>query len=324
MPSISHERKRLMTKVSVMYYNEGLSQQQITEKLNISRPQVSRMLSNARAEGIVDIIVKDSFADERKYETWLCRTFNLENAVVVDTGSKDDQANLRMIADALTEILESAINDDDVIGISAGNSLGDVCSEIRAWANKKIAFVPLIGGIGIDGTRWQANLNVRRFAEIYKAKSWQLSAPMVVTSDTTYEAIIKEPEISKVLDIAKKCDIAITGIGQFSREATIIRTGFLGESDIEELTDKGAKASVCGSFLNEDGNDIMFNAQSRIIGLTTNDLSKIREVIAISWGENKVEAITAALKGNWMKTLVTTLETAKKIVRYMQSDNELE
>ena len=77
MGSLSHERKRLMTKISIMYYNEGLSQQQITDKLNISRAQVSRMLSNARSEGIVDIIIKDDFADERRYETWLCRAFNL-------------------------------------------------------------------------------------------------------------------------------------------------------------------------------------------------------------------------------------------------------
>ena len=57
------EKQRMLTKVSSLYYNKGLNQQEITDRLGISRPQISRMLSQARAEGIVNIVVKDQFAE---------------------------------------------------------------------------------------------------------------------------------------------------------------------------------------------------------------------------------------------------------------------
>lgn len=319
MGSISHERRRLMTKISIMYYHEGLSQQQITDKLNISRSQVSRMLSNARSEGIVDISIKDDFADERKYETWLCHTFNLENALVVDAGQNDDQVEIKILANGISEILEDAIKDNDVVGVSAGNTVGDICTEIKAWSNKKIDVVPLVGGIGANGTKWQANSNVRRFAEAFKARGWQLNAPVIMTNDAAFDMIVREPEIGKVLSISRDCDVVITGIGQVSNDATIIKTGFLSDEVIKELVDNGAKASVCGSFLDENGNVIEFGAMNRMIGLTVQDLEKIRQVIAVSWGSEKIAAITAALKGNWMNTLVTTLTTVKGIVSYTKS-----
>lgn len=319
MGSITHERKRLMTKISIMYYNEGLSQQQITDKLNISRSQVSRMLSNARSEGIVDIIIKDDFADERKYETWLCRTFHLDNALVVDAGRNDELIETKMLANGIGEILEDVLRDNDVVGVSAGNTIGDICTEIKAWSNKKIDVVPLVGGIGADGTSWQANSNVRRFAEAFKAKGWQLNAPVIVTSDAAYDMIVSEPEIAKVLKIARSCDVNITGIGQFTEDATIIKTGFLSDKDIQELFAKGAKASVCSSFLDEDGDVIEFGAMNRMIGITVQELKKSRQSIAVSWGLGKVDAITAVLKGNWISTLVTTLATAKGIVSYTNS-----
>ena len=131
-----------------------------------------------------------------------------------------------MLANGIGEMLEDTLKDNEVVGISAGNTVGDICSEIKAWSNKQIDVVPLVGGIGADGTRWQANSNARRFAEAFKAKGWQLNAPVVVTNQATYEMIVKEPEIYKVLNIAKNCNVVITGIGQVSHDATIIKQAF--------------------------------------------------------------------------------------------------
>ena len=45
---------RLMVRVCDLYYNQGISQQQIAKDLNLSRPTVSRVLALAREQGIVD------------------------------------------------------------------------------------------------------------------------------------------------------------------------------------------------------------------------------------------------------------------------------
>ena len=51
------EETRLLVKVSKFYYEEGLSQDEIIKRLNLSRSKVSRLLQQARDEGIVQISV---------------------------------------------------------------------------------------------------------------------------------------------------------------------------------------------------------------------------------------------------------------------------
>ena len=46
---------RLLTRVSKMYYEQSLTQQQIADRLYLSRPKVSRLLKQARDEGTVPI-----------------------------------------------------------------------------------------------------------------------------------------------------------------------------------------------------------------------------------------------------------------------------
>lgn len=48
---------RLLTKASKLYYEQGYTQQAIADYLRISRPKVSRLLQQARDEGIVNITV---------------------------------------------------------------------------------------------------------------------------------------------------------------------------------------------------------------------------------------------------------------------------
>ena len=48
---------RLMVRVCDLYYNQGISQQQIAKDLNLSRPTVSRVLALAREQGIVKISI---------------------------------------------------------------------------------------------------------------------------------------------------------------------------------------------------------------------------------------------------------------------------
>jgi deoxyribonucleoside regulator len=50
MTEMQNERRRLLVKISRLYYEDGLNQQDIAKRLGISRPHVSRMLAAARAQ----------------------------------------------------------------------------------------------------------------------------------------------------------------------------------------------------------------------------------------------------------------------------------
>ena len=58
-------QKRLMAEVSLLYYKKGLTQQEIANSLNLTRQTVSKILTNAVSEGIVEITVHNP-ESERK------------------------------------------------------------------------------------------------------------------------------------------------------------------------------------------------------------------------------------------------------------------
>ena len=62
------ERKRFLAKIARLYYLENLTQQNIANKLNISRTKVSRYLTKARKEKIVDIQINHPEEDFSKME----------------------------------------------------------------------------------------------------------------------------------------------------------------------------------------------------------------------------------------------------------------
>ena len=49
----SSEQLRLITKIAVLYHEEGMGQADISKKLNLSQARVSRYLKAAEGEGIV-------------------------------------------------------------------------------------------------------------------------------------------------------------------------------------------------------------------------------------------------------------------------------
>ena len=55
---MSDDSADLLTEISVAYYQDGATQEEISKKFAVSRAKVGRMLKQARDEGIVEITVK--------------------------------------------------------------------------------------------------------------------------------------------------------------------------------------------------------------------------------------------------------------------------
>ena len=62
--------RRLAVKVCELYYYAGLSQKEICAKLGISRPQISRILKEARTSGLITITINNPFGNETAL-SWL-------------------------------------------------------------------------------------------------------------------------------------------------------------------------------------------------------------------------------------------------------------
>ncbi len=314
MKRLSDERLQTLVKVATYYYKDGLTQNEISKKMNISRPNISRLLDLALSLGIVSIQINDPFAKEDGFLNWFKEHFDLLSVSLIEW-TDDSYATTENIVDALVSELQANVKKGANVSIMAGLTINTISRYMKPIKQTDITYIPMVGGFG-SKANWQANLNARNFGERTKSKYLQLNAPYIVQSKEAYDILVLEPEIKEVLDMAKSSSVAIVGIGQMQRNSTLVSSGLLSKEELKELHDKGVVGSIGTSFIDADGNEIPFSKGGQIIGITSNDLKKIPRVIGIAFGKHKIKAITAALIGKWIDILITDKETAKAIQDY--------
>ncbi len=304
-------RLKLMVDISKLYYLEGLSQSEIAKKMYISRPQVSRILSEAREKNIVSITVKDPFSEAYKLADDIKNKFHLSDVLVVDTYGKEP---LRAIAEELSRVVSSKVRPGDYIGISAGKTLAMCSSYTMIHNSEDLKFIPLLAGATSRGIDWYANNNCRRFSERLNAGHMVLSTPMVIREEKIRKELINNPAIKPVFEAYEKLDIIITGIGQTTTESSLSQCDISNE-EILTAHQKGAQAIIAGSFIDAEGNEILKEQSDMFLGAKIRHIKKCPCVIAAAEGLGKTEAIRAALKGGIIDIFCTNSETARELLQ---------
>lgn len=320
---LEKERLRLMVKVCQLYYQEGINQQEIAKRYGISRPQVSRLITAAKSEGIVEINVRNPFGKETTLEKKLIKHFNLKDAIVVDTSNLDSEASYTSLAIAGSVYFESVVNDNDIVGVMAGKSITAIANELNDIKRSGIHFVPLVGGWGLQGVKWHANTNVTQFARKARGEYWLLHAPAYVSSIDIHKTLLEEPQIKKVIDLANQANIALVGIGQISENATFFKSMNITQEELKEIKKEGTVGSIGTSFINSEGAEVGINFSRRMLGITGENLRKVPLVIGFASGASKVDAIHASLKGKWLNVLITDMETANEILKKENLEEDL-
>ena len=123
----------------------------------------------------------------------------------------------------------------------------------------------------------------------------------------------KEPSISQILDRGRSCNIALIGIGEINTLSTSYLGGAFSIKDVTSLTKHNACASVCTSYISKYGKIIDTDLNSRSIGISLNELENTT-TIAVSIGNEKVEATKAALKSGYVDIFMTSLDIAEKLL----------
>ena len=304
---------RMTIKVCQLYYEDNLSQKEISAQLGISRPQISRMLTNAKINNIVSIKINNPYVDETRLERLLVEKYHLKDALVINTDGANGSSKLEEFGRIAANCLDAYIFDDNRIGIMSGRTISSVVWSVKQFERRGLEFIPLVGGIGSSGANFHANVIAQRFAECSGGRCSFLNAPVIVQSEEARNIIINEPEIAEVLKKGNTCDVAIVGIGQINEKSTTAKAGALSNGDIEKLKTAGAVASVCTSYIDSQGRLIETELSKRSIGQTLDHLKKCR-TIAFAIGNSKVEAIKAALLGGFIDVFITDLETARSII----------
>lgn len=310
------ERLRLMVKVCKLYYQSAYNQQEIAQKLGISRSKVSRLLSGSREEGIVEIKVRNPFLNESIMEDKMKQSFTLKHSVVVDTADFSQKLAHDSLGRVGSDYFENIINKDDMIGVMAGDSVASLVREMNERNQPLTRVIPLIGGWNVQGMSEYANKIAIELANKVNGEHFLLHAPAIVHSTEVQESLLKEPSVKKVINQSRNANVALVGIGEISKDATFVKSMNLSNNEIKEIIGKGAVSSIGTAFINNSGDQVAQSFSKRMIGISGEELKAIPLVIGIASGLEKVDAIIASLNGRWIDALITDADTAAYILKH--------
>ncbi len=310
---MNDQNSRLMIKVAKLYYENNLTQDVISQKLRISRPRVSRLLQEARDTGIVQIKVASFPSPYVDLETHLEKRYGLDEVIVADVMDTLSPADVsRELGEVAAGYFRSAVQDGDIIGLTWGETLSSMIDHLGAEKKQGVTVVQMVGGLGDPALESHATDLVRRLAQLLDANLNLLPAPGIVSSVEAAFFFKAERYILQAIHTALQADIVFAGIGAPNHESLLMRDeSIVTWDEINPLILQGAVGEIGLHFFDIQGNPIASDVKERVIGVDLESYSVLPNVVGVAGGMKKADAILGAVRGGYIKTLITDVSVAQ-------------
>ena len=299
----------LTASVARRYYLDGRSKVEIAEEFALSRFKVARLLDDARSSGLVRIEIGHPGVVDVELSARLMEALGLTHCVVTDTPD-DHPATLREhLGAAAAELLTEIVTPDDVLGLSWARSVSAMAAELRVLA--PVPVVQLTGALARPGADDSSIELVREVARVGGGPAYFFYAPMAVSDPVTARALRGQPEVARAFGLIGSVTKAVAGVGAWEPEQSTLYDA-TGEAECDELRAAGVCAEVSGVLIDDTGEPVSAPLTERMIGITAAQMRAVPEVIGIVYGLAKARAVSAAVRGGYVDSLVThsTLATA--------------
>jgi len=296
-----------LVRASRLYYELGETQNQIADLLGVTRPQVSRLLKRARAEGIVEIRIVDTTAVDSPAGETLRRRHDLVQVHLAPTIAGPEDLTRRMVGRLAAQVLRVAVRPGTTVGIGDGASVQATADALEEAATPvAVTVVPLCGGFWSTG---QEREPYRRIAEALGAQVRGLMAPGLVDDAATRSALVAHAGIRAIADLWDRLDVALFGIGGPAWSASLV-----GETVERQLEAADAVGEVLVAPFDLQGRFVCPALRERVIAFDARRLGRVPASIGVASGEGKVRPILGALRAGIVRTLVTDVATAEAVV----------
>lgn len=309
---------RLIVRVARMYYEWDVKQAAIARQLGLSQSTVSRLLQQAKDQGIIRISVNVPQGIYTDLEEELVRRYRLRDAIVVDCGGESDERFIeRQIGTAAAYYLESALRPNEVVGISSWSATLLALVDAMHPAPRKgdVRVVQILGGVGSPSAEAHAGRLTSRLADLLGGAAIFLPAPGIVGSAAAREAITADHFVRDAMTLFEQVTTALVGIGALEPSKLLADSGNrFSMEELEQLRAQGAVGDVLLRFFDAHGTSVNTPLSQRVISMRLDQLRQVDRSIGVAGGERKYHAILGAIRGGWVNVLVTDHLTARRLI----------
>jgi len=298
-----------------MYYCEGLSQEEISQTIHLSRSSVSRMLKLCLEKKIVEFRINDTDSMKVYLQDTIKEKFGLKKVLIVPTGFNHEETIINLGKEG-AKYLESVLVNGINLGVAWGTTLYYLVQAFFPERKINVDVIQLIGGtcsrdIETDGLELTTNISKR-----LKGNCYVFHAPLIVQNKILRDMLLQEPDISAHFKRFNEIQIALVGIGSSMPDANaLVKAGYITPTQSEELMSMGVVGNICGNHIDINGTLCNVEMNERTIGIGLEELKRIPNVIGIAAGKRKIKPILASLRGNIIDTLITDEITAIELLK---------
>ena len=306
---ISQEKQRRLAYVARRYYLEDQRQSDIARELGVSRPMVSRLLSEARALGVVEITVHDPEAQSAGLLGQLCRTSSLRGGVLVEEGEDNDATNQLLSRGAVEQLGEIGARR---LGVGWGYLIGQLVTWLEANPQPESTVTdicPLVGNASIPARNYQSNENVRLMAQQLGAAPHFLYLPALPESVEEKQLLCSTEVYRQICQRWEEMDTALVNIGDYPSSpdfASLVRYGSL-------LQRHRACGRMLVYYFNEEGTVIQSD-QDFAIQIPLELLRRCPNIVGVCSANTSAKALRGALHSGFFTHLVARAELVRTLL----------
>jgi len=258
--------------------------------------------------------IMDDVSGFAEMEKQLRVILDISRVIIVPGDSDEDPWVKNEMGLAGVKVMEECIHPNSIIAVTGGTTMAAV-AEMTRPLKKGIhpLFVSARGGLG-ERVENQANTICAKMAEKADGTHRLLHVPDPL-SEESYQSLIEEPSIREVVDLIRRADIVIHGIGDAKTMASRRKTA---PEIWEKIEREQAVAEAFGYYFDRAGRIVH---KVKTIGLRLEDLYDSRTVLAVAGGKSKAAAIEAYFKRGPNSILVTDEAAAAEIIHHHDNFN---
>jgi deoxyribonucleoside regulator len=307
------EKQRLSIDAARLYYQSDYSQQQIAERLGVSRPTVSRLLQYAKDQGYVLIHIADPLEDVGELAKRLKERYDLDQVRVAYSPLNEYDEINKHIGRLGATFLHEIVKDGDIIGVTWGRTMHSLACQLRTKVVHGVEVVQIKGGVSHSRNNTYAADIVNLFAKAFHTVARYLPLPVIFDSAEVKQMVEADHHIRCIIEMGKQANIAVFTVGTVKDDALLFRLGYLRAKEKTQLQRTGV-GDICSRFFDSKGKICNQQIDSRTVGIDLDELKKKENSILVAGGGHKVPAIQAALAGGYANILITDQFTAKALL----------
>ncbi|MGN8114471.1 sugar-binding transcriptional regulator [Labrys sp. 22185] len=300
-------------RVAWLYFVGGQTQQEIAERMNITRLKVNKIIGQVRDTGKVQIRVSLPLSDCIDLAERVSARYGLVESVVVPDVT-DYLEQKRVIGEAAGMLASSLINGQDMgVGIGSGRTLSYAVRALTAKLRPTSWVVGLTGGV-TSGSSTNTFEVATAFARSLGVECHYLTAPIYCANPESRNAVLLNEELTDVLARTEIADIGLVSCGPLSHDTSLTQIRVV-KDHLDAILNLGAVGEFMGCFLDYQGRPVDHFLNESTIALPPDKL-KIKPIsVLVSGGTDKIPIIRAILRAGYVNRLVTNESVARALLQ---------